>query len=126
MWAVASWVGVVLTVSSICVCGRRAGYPFGSLVEFAVDSVGHPVFSMSPLAIHTRNVTSDPRCSVVVQMPGWNGLANARVTLFGDIYPVAEEDVVRASMQPAEMSIIFYCKTIFLKRGDGAQLIQQG
>ncbi len=26
------------------------------------------------------------RCSLVVQMPGWTGLANARVTIFGDVY----------------------------------------
>ena len=33
---------------------RRAGYPFGSIVEFAVDADGAPVFAMSSLAIHTR------------------------------------------------------------------------
>lgn len=33
---------------------RRAGYPFGSIVEFAVDAEGSPVFAMSSLAIHTR------------------------------------------------------------------------
>uniref|UniRef100_A0ACD5Y2I0 Uncharacterized protein n=1 Tax=Avena sativa TaxID=4498 RepID=A0ACD5Y2I0_AVESA len=46
---------------------RRAGYPFGSLVDFANDSMGHPIFSLSPLAIHTRNLLSDPRCTLVVQ-----------------------------------------------------------
>ncbi|EFN55759.1 hypothetical protein CHLNCDRAFT_16890, partial [Chlorella variabilis] len=63
---------------------RRAGYPFGSLVDFAADGAGHPV--LSPLAIQTRNLLEDPRCSVVVQMPGWTGLANARVTIFGDVH----------------------------------------
>jgi hypothetical protein len=65
---------------------RRAGYPFGSLVDFAADGAGHPIFSLSPLAIQTRNLLEDPRCSVVVQMPGWTGLANARVTIFGEVY----------------------------------------
>ncbi|XP_057814403.1 uncharacterized protein LOC131028181 isoform X3 [Cryptomeria japonica] len=46
---------------------RRKGYPFGSLVDFAPDSMGHPIFSFSPLAIHTRNLLADPRCSLVVQ-----------------------------------------------------------
>ncbi|CAO2179715.1 unnamed protein product [Urochloa humidicola] len=67
---------------------RRTGYPFGSLVDFANDSMGHPIFSLSPLAIHTRNLLSDPRCTLVVQVPGWSGLSNARVTIFGDVYPL--------------------------------------
>ncbi|WOK96334.1 hypothetical protein Cni_G05041 [Canna indica] len=67
---------------------RRAGYPFGSLVDFAPDSMGHPIFSLSPLAIHTRNLLADPRCTLVVQIPGWSGLSNARVTIFGDIMPL--------------------------------------
>ncbi|XP_023549204.1 uncharacterized protein LOC111807632 [Cucurbita pepo subsp. pepo] len=70
---------------------RRQGYPFGSLVDFATDSMGHPIFSFSPLAIHTRNLLADPRCTIVVQIPGWSGLSNARVTIFGDIYPLPED-----------------------------------
>ncbi|KAL2932759.1 Zinc finger and BTB domain-containing protein 9 [Bienertia sinuspersici] len=46
---------------------RRQGYPFGSLVDFAPDAMGHPIFSFSPLAIHTRNLLADPRCTLVVQ-----------------------------------------------------------
>jgi hypothetical protein len=70
---------------------RREGYPFGSLVDFAPDSTGHPLFSFSPLAIHTRNLLVDPRCTLVVQIPGWSGLSNARVTIFGDVYPLPED-----------------------------------
>ncbi|XP_027122630.1 uncharacterized protein [Coffea arabica] len=70
---------------------RREGYPFGSLVDFAPDSTGHPIFSFSPLAIHTRNLLADPRCTLVVQIPGWSSLSNARVTIFGDVYPLPED-----------------------------------
>ncbi|KAL8043622.1 hypothetical protein ABFX02_09G128028 [Erythranthe guttata] len=70
---------------------RREGYPFGSLVDFAPDSMGHPIFSFSPLAIHTRNLLANPRCTLVVQIPGWSGLSNARVTIFGDVYPLPED-----------------------------------
>ncbi|KAK6911161.1 hypothetical protein RJ641_023254 [Dillenia turbinata] len=69
---------------------RREGYPFGSLVDFAPDAMGHPIFSFSPLAIHTRNLLADPRCTLVVQIPGWSGLSNARVTIFGDVFPLPE------------------------------------
>lgn len=65
---------------------RRAGYPFGTLVGFTTDGAGFPIFSLSPLAIPTRNILEDSRCSLVVQMPGWTGLSNARVTIFGDVY----------------------------------------
>lgn len=76
---------------------RRADYPFGSIVEFAVDGSGHPVFAMSSLAIHTRNVLSNPRCAMQVHAPGWTGLNNARVTLFGDVFPVDPKSVRDAS-----------------------------
>ncbi|XP_059642032.1 uncharacterized protein LOC132283985 isoform X2 [Cornus florida] len=70
---------------------RREGYPFGSLVDFAPDLMGHPIFSFSPLAIHTRNLLADPRCTLVVQIPGWSSLSNARVTIFGDVFPLPED-----------------------------------
>ncbi|KAK3035549.1 hypothetical protein RJ639_034754 [Escallonia herrerae] len=70
---------------------RREGYPFGSLVDFAADPMGHPIFSFSPLAIHTRNLLADPRCTLVVQIPGWSSLSNARVTIFGDVFPLTED-----------------------------------
>ncbi|KAL2539094.1 Pyridoxamine 5'-phosphate oxidase family protein [Abeliophyllum distichum] len=70
---------------------RRNGYPFGSLVDFVPDPMGYPIFSLSPLAIHTRNLLADPRCTVVVQIPGWNSLSNARVTIFGDVYPLPDD-----------------------------------
>lgn len=67
---------------------RRAGYPFGTLVDFITDGAGFPIFSLSPLALPSKNLQEDSRCSLVVQMPGWTGLANARVTIFGDVYPL--------------------------------------
>ncbi|MBA0613095.1 hypothetical protein Godav_013605, partial [Gossypium davidsonii] len=53
---------------------RREGYPFGSLVDFAPDSMG-------------RNL----------QIPGWSGLSNARVTIFGDVYPLPEHEQIEVS-----------------------------
>ncbi|KAK9078419.1 hypothetical protein SSX86_002476 [Deinandra increscens subsp. villosa] len=69
---------------------QNEGYPFGSLVDFAPDAMGHPIFSFSQLGIHTRNLLADPRCTLVVQIPGWSGLSNARVTIFGDVFPLPE------------------------------------
>ncbi|KAL0857048.1 hypothetical protein Bca101_062202 [Brassica carinata] len=87
---------------------RREGYPLGSLVDFAPDRMGHPIFLFSPLAIHTRNLLAEPRCSLVVQIPGWSGLSNARVTLFGDVYPflrggyvIRESPILESAMDQA-------------------------
>ena len=44
---------------------RRAGFPFGTLTDFASDGSGFPIFCLSPLAIHTRNIQEDSRCSLV-------------------------------------------------------------
>jgi len=76
---------------------RRAGYPFCSTVDFATDSTGHPIFCLSPLAIHTRNIAGDPKCSLTVKMSGWGGLANARVTLFGDVYKLPKGEYSAAA-----------------------------
>lgn len=77
---------------------RRAGYPFGSLVDFATEfTTGAPLLALSPLAIHTRNALADPRSNLVVQMPGWSGLANARVTVFGDLTQLTHPDDVAAA-----------------------------
>jgi len=76
---------------------RRAGYPFGSTVDFATDATGHPIFCLAPLAIHTRNIAADGRCSLTVKMSGWGGLANARVTIFGDVERLPQGEYQQAA-----------------------------
>ena len=85
---------------------RRAGYPFGTVVDFAADGAGYPIFSLSPLAIHTRNIMEDPRCSLVMTMPGWSGLANARVTIFGDVYALPKHMQAAAADVRAKPGVV--------------------
>lgn len=66
-------------------------YPFGTLVDFVCDGSGFPIVRLSSLAVPTRNVMENPHSSIVVQMPGWSGLTNARVTIFGEIYQLPAE-----------------------------------
>jgi hypothetical protein len=63
------------------------GYPFGSLVGYAVDEVGRPLLSLSSLAEHSRNMAGNPRASLMVTEHdgGNNLLALARVTLVGEM-----------------------------------------
>ena len=59
------------------------GYPYGSFVTVAFDN-GHPVFLISGLAEHTRNLERDPRASLLVAEGGAaDPLANGRVTMLG-------------------------------------------
>jgi putative heme iron utilization protein len=60
-----------------------AGYPYGSFVTVAFDE-GHPVFLISGLAEHTKNLERDPRASLLVAESGADDpLANGRVTMLG-------------------------------------------
>lgn len=73
-----------VTTGTLCtVALEPKGYPYGSFVTVAFDG-GDPVFLVSALAEHTRNMERDPRASVVVVESGSpDPLANGRVTLLG-------------------------------------------
>jgi putative heme iron utilization protein len=69
-----------------------AGYPYGSFVTVAFDS-GDPVFLISGLAEHTKNLERDPRASLLVAESGADDpLANGRVTLLGPCARVEGDD----------------------------------
>jgi heme iron utilization protein len=61
------------------------GFPFGSMMPFAVDALGRPVFFISSLAMHTQNLNQDARASLLVTQPDVSGdpLGAARLTLVG-------------------------------------------
>jgi heme iron utilization protein len=83
----------VATLSTIS--RKHAGYPFGSLMPFALDPSGRPIFLISNMAMHTQNLKSDSRCSLFVGQAGADGdaLGAARATLIGNAEPVPEDDV---------------------------------
>lgn len=71
------------------------GYPYGSFVTVAFDN-GDPVFLISELAEHTKNLDQDPRASLLVAEGGAaDPLANGRVTMLGPCARVGG-DVVSA------------------------------
>jgi putative heme iron utilization protein len=71
---------------TLCTIAKEpAGYPYGSFVTFALDGAD-PVFLISALAEHTRNLKADPRASLLVAETGEaDPLANGRVTLVGEV-----------------------------------------
>jgi putative heme iron utilization protein len=69
------------------------GYPFASLVTVATTIEGEPLFLLSDLAVHTRNLKRDQRASVLLVAPGGEAgdpLAGARLTVTGRL--VADSD----------------------------------
>jgi len=77
---------------------KQPGFPFGSMMPYALDKVGRPVFLISTMAMHTQNLQADPRASLFVTEPDPKGdpLGAARVTLIGNVLRIPEADLAEA------------------------------
>ena len=77
---------------------KHAGFPFGSLMPYALDAEGRPLFLISNMAMHTQNLKADGRASLFVSQTGVEGdpLGSARATLVGTAEPVPEADLAAA------------------------------
>jgi putative heme iron utilization protein len=65
---------------------QMPGYPFASVLPFVLDENAHPVFLISQLAEHTKNLTIDYRASFIVHDCGTqNVLTTERISLMGDV-----------------------------------------
>jgi heme iron utilization protein len=73
---------------------RHPGHPFGSVMPYAPDERGAPLFLISAMAMHTQNLEADPRASLLATQPGWteDPLAGGRVTLMGRVARVPEPE----------------------------------
>jgi putative heme iron utilization protein len=71
---------------------KQPGFPFGSLMPYALDKDGRPIFLISTMAMHTQNLQADPRASLFVTEPDASGnpLGAARVTLIGNVVRIPE------------------------------------
>mmetsp|Transcript_5476 Transcript_5476/g.6307 ORF Transcript_5476/g.6307 Transcript_5476/m.6307 type:complete len:361 (-) Transcript_5476:293-1375(-) len=69
------------------------GHPYGSMVDIASDDIGRPLFAISQLSAHTRDLQADPRASVTVTATSFDGIKDARVTLVGTCVKVEGEEV---------------------------------
>ena len=70
---------------------KAPGYPFGSLMPYALDNGLRPLFLISSMAVHTKNLISDPRASLAVVEPAKAdpAVAPGRMTLLGDVIQLA-------------------------------------
>lgn len=86
----ATSVGHLSTVSV-----DHPGYPFGSLVAYALDGDGNPILLLSDLAEHTTNLKADPRASLMateVSIRPGDALALGRATLVGDLSKATDDE----------------------------------
>src|SRR5437868_10552032 len=86
-------VGTLSTLSR-----KHSGFPFGSLMPFALDSAGRPIFLISDMAMHTQNLRADSKCSLFVAQANADGdpLGAARATLVGNAEPVSDGEIASA------------------------------
>lgn len=80
---------------------KQTGFPFGSMMPYALDAAGSPLFLISSMAMHTQNLVKDPRASLFVTVPEAteDPLGAARLTVIGNTSTVsrAELEEVRES-----------------------------
>ena len=95
-------VRTLVTLSSVAtlstVSRKHPGFPFGSLMPYALDAAGRPLLLISNMAMHTQNLKADPHTSLFVSQNAADGdpLGAARATLVGLAAPVPAEDLAEA------------------------------
>jgi heme oxygenase (biliverdin-IX-beta and delta-forming) len=83
---------------------RHPGHPFASIMPYALDGDGRPLFLISAMAMHTQNLEADGRASLLVTPPDATGdpLASGRVTLMGQVRRVSRDEV--AGVRPTYLA----------------------
>lgn len=100
-------VGVLSTHSE-----KLAGFPFGSTMPYALDGSGRPLFLISAMAMHTKNLKADPRASLFITVPEaqTDPLGAGRMTLVGtaEAVPAGDMPAARAAYLARHDSARYY------------------
>jgi putative heme iron utilization protein len=82
---------------------KQPGFPFGSVMPYALDANGRPIFLISTMAMHTQNLQADQRASLLVTQPlstqpdaSADPLGASRVTMVGTVLTIPEPEVADA------------------------------
>jgi putative heme iron utilization protein len=86
-------IGSLSTISR-----KQPGFPFGSVMPYALDKDGRPIFLISTMAMHTQNLNDDPRASLLVTQADASGdpLGASRVTVIGNVSTIPHPEVAEA------------------------------
>jgi heme iron utilization protein len=86
------------TLSTIAL--RPAGFPYGSLVAHAADDRGRPLFLLSALAEHSKNLAVCDRASLLIVEDGSTSIVTApRVTVVGTCHLVDDSELPHVRAQ---------------------------
>lgn len=88
-------VGTLATQSQ-----RHPGWPFASVMPYALTVEAAPVFLISGMAVHTQNLLADPHVSLLVMQSGADAdpLGSPRATLLGTARRIEQpSDAIRAA-----------------------------
>ncbi len=105
------------------------GTPFATLVAIAKGAGGMPLMLVSKLAVHTANLTRDPRASLLIAgaVVARNPLENPRLTLTGTAESIGKDAVARESFlarHPDAVSYVDFADFVFFRfRIGGAHLV---
>ncbi|XP_052176695.1 glutamyl-tRNA reductase-binding protein, chloroplastic-like [Diospyros lotus] len=70
---------------------KHEGYPSGSMVDFACDAYGSPILAVSSLAVHTKDLLANPKCSLLIAKDP-EDRTDLVITLHGDAVYVSDKD----------------------------------
>ncbi|KAL6509117.1 hypothetical protein OROGR_023224 [Orobanche gracilis] len=70
---------------------KYEGYPSGSMVDFACDAYGSPCLAVSNMALHTKDLLANPRCSLLVSKDP-EDRTDLVIVVHGDAIRVSETD----------------------------------
>lgn len=72
---------------------KHPGFPFGSVMPFGLTDAGEPVFLISSMAMHTKNLRADPKCTLLVMDKSTpeNPLGAGRLSIMGEALPVSDD-----------------------------------
>jgi putative heme iron utilization protein len=77
-----------------------SGDPYCSLVNVATAADGSPLLLISTLAIHTKNLLNDPRCSLMIdERKAGDPLEGGRIMLMGTATATDDKDIRRRYLE---------------------------
>lgn len=79
--------GILSTISL-----KLGGFPFGSVVPYCLDEQGMPVILISTIAEHTKNISSDNRCSITIIAENNDVQSNGRLCIIGNMEQLENDE----------------------------------
>lgn len=71
---------------------KQPGFPFGSVMPYACDEAGRPLFLISQMAMHTKNITADPKATLLVAEHSSSPLGAARISIIGQVARLRDDE----------------------------------